>query len=126
MLPNSKMSGEMDNGFTARGGRRIWPARGKRAAFSINPGHAPCYCTTNWAGIRGKMFQSGAKAPPLGPPLDTANTSILIAINSDIRASSRLIRYNYKLLVRTMLAIGPAALACIQEQYLVKCYAGCV
>ena len=41
---------------TARGGRRIWPARGKRAAFSINPGHAPCNYTTNWAGIRGKMF----------------------------------------------------------------------
>ena len=48
-----------------RGGRRIWQARGERGAFSINPGHAPCDYTNNWAGIRGKIFPP----PPLGPPL---------------------------------------------------------
>ena len=41
----------------SRGGRRIWPARGKRAAFSINPGHAPC----NVIGIRG--FGPGCPPP---------------------------------------------------------------
>ena len=43
-------------------GGRIWPARGNRAAFSINPGHAPCNYTTNWAGIRG--FGPGCPPPP--------------------------------------------------------------
>ena len=35
-----------------RGCRRIWQARGKRGAFNINPGHALCDYTNNWAGIR--------------------------------------------------------------------------
>ena len=64
---NTVRTNKQTNKHTTRGGRRIRPARGKRAAFSINPGHAPCNYTTNWAGIRG----FGPGCPPLGPPLHT-------------------------------------------------------